>query len=247
VYSARELLHKIDIHTAPILTGFSLAMVCQTVGMVAAVRVSARERLISIPLFCTFFWFAHDVGTVVRFHDWFSKYHHWFMKLYWVGLLSAMLLELVFFAQAIRYGREELMPDISERAFAGLIVLGAIGTNIAWEFLKAVMGDPLYQASPALTLLSLPIAGAALMIRRRSVAGQSVVIWASFTVLSVFWWATTVAFYPSFFRSWEYISAGVFTIGASGALTVVVAKRKTRETAATQAVSARPVGIAVAT
>ena len=50
------------------------------------------------------------------------------------------------------------MPDISERAFAGLIVLGAIGTNIAWEFLKSVMGDPLYQASPALTLLSLPIA-----------------------------------------------------------------------------------------
>jgi hypothetical protein len=235
MYRSQDLLHQIDAHTAPILIGFALAMVCQTIGMVDAVRVSRRERVISIPLFCTFFWFAHDVGTVVRFHDWFSVYDHWFMKLYWVGLLSAMLLEFVFFAQAVRYGREELLPQVSERAFAALLLAGVIGTNIAWEYLKAVMSDPLYQASPALTLLALPITGAALMIRRRSAAGQTVVIWASFTALSCFWWATTVGFYTSFFRSWEYISAGVFTIAACAAMTVVVARLKPAEEAAAAA------------
>ena len=244
MYASRSLLHQIDAHTAPILIGFGLAMVCQTVGMVSAVRVSARERVISIPLFCTFFWFAHDVGTVVRFHDWFSRYDHWFMKLYWVGLLSAMLLELVFFAQAIRYGREELMPGVPPKVFAGLVVLGAIGTNIAWEYLKAVMQDPLYQASPALTLLALPLAGAALMIRRRSVVGQTVVIWGSFTVLSVLWWATTVAFYTSFFRSWEYIAAGVFTVASCASLTAVVARLRPREAArAETAMVAEPVAV----
>jgi hypothetical protein len=235
MYSSTDLLHQIDVHTAPILIGFALAMVCQTIGMVAAVRVSGRERVISIPLFCTFFWVAHDVGTVVRFHDWFSVYDHWFMKLYWVGLLSAMLLEFVFFAQAVKYGRPELLPGVSERVFAGLLLAGVVGTNVAWEYLKAVMGDPLYQASPALTLLALPLTGAALMIRRRSVAGQTVVIWASFTALSAFWWATTVGFYTDAFRSWEYVSAGVFTILACGALTVVVARLKPGEEAAARA------------
>ena len=235
MYSAHALLHRIDVHTAPILAGFAVAMVCQTIGMVAAVRIGARERVISIPLFCTFFWFAHDVGAVVRVHDWFSTYHHWFMELYWVGLLSAMLLELVFFAQAIRYGREELLPGATERQFAALIVLGAVGTNIAWEYLKAVMGDPLYQSSPALTLLSLPLAGAALMIRRRSFAGQSAVIWGAFTVLAAFWWATTVAFYTPFFRSWEYIAAGAFTVAACATLTVLVARRAPPRLAAAEA------------
>jgi hypothetical protein len=224
MYDAPQLLQQIDDHTAPILIGFALAMACQTVALVSAVRVGARERVISIPLFCTFFWFAHDVGCVVRFHDWFVTYDHWFVKCFWVGLVSAMLLELVFFAQAIRYGREELLPSWSPRAFTALIVAGAAASILAWEYLKAVMDDPLYQASPALTMLAFPITGAALMVRRRSVAGQTVAIWAAFTCMAACWWTTTIAFYAGFFRSWQYIAVGAATVVSCGAITVLVAR-----------------------
>jgi hypothetical protein len=111
MYDPLDLLHRIDEHTAPILVGFTIAMVFQTIAMVTAVRLTAREHWISIPLPCTFLWFAHDLGFVVRFDDWFATYDHWFLKLFWVGLLSALLLELVFFAQAIRYGRQEYLPN----------------------------------------------------------------------------------------------------------------------------------------
>lgn len=61
-------------------------MIFQSVWLIECVRVARRERVYSMPLFCTFFWFAHDTGCVVRFNDWFNVYDHWFMKLFWVGL-----------------------------------------------------------------------------------------------------------------------------------------------------------------
>lgn len=240
MYDPQQLLTQIDEHTAPILIGFAIAMVFQTIALVDAVRVGARERVISIPLFCTFFWFAHDVGCVVRFDDWFNTYDHWFLKAFWVGLLSAMLLELVFFAQAIRYGRDELLPSRSTRAFAGLVILGALGTIVAWEYLKAVMDDPLYQASPALTMLAFPLTGAALMLRRRSAAGQTTTIWGAFTCMAACWWTTTIWFYADFFRSWQYVTVGVVTVIGCAAMTYVVARVRAQAT-----VAERPAGTAV--
>jgi hypothetical protein len=101
MYEPRLILEALDNHTIPILLGFGLAMVLQTIGMVTAVLMTHREGWISIPLPCTYLWFAHDLGVVVRFDTWFNKIDHWFFKLFWVGLLSALLLECVFLAQAM--------------------------------------------------------------------------------------------------------------------------------------------------
>jgi hypothetical protein len=100
MYEPRLILEALDNHTIPILLGFGLAMVLQTIGMVTAVLMTHRGW-ISIPLPCTYLWFAHDLGVVVRFDTWFNKIDHWFFKLFWVGLLSALLLECVFLAQAM--------------------------------------------------------------------------------------------------------------------------------------------------
>jgi surface polysaccharide O-acyltransferase-like enzyme len=229
-YDPQALLAQIDEHTAPILIGFGLAMVCQTVVLVDAVRMGARERVIAIPLFCTFFWFAHDLGCVVRFDTWFNTYDHWFLQVFWVGLLSAMLLEFVFFAQAIRYGREELLPSVSTAAFAALIALGAVGTIIAWEYLREVVDDPLYQVGPPLTMLAYPLTGAALVMRRRSAAGQTVRMWTSFAAMAVFWWTTTVIWFAEPpFRSWPYIAAGVATVAGCLGMARVVGRLRAAE------------------
>lgn len=226
MYDAQELLATIDEHTLPILVLFGLAMLCQTIAMVSAVRVSAREQVISIPLFCTFFWFAHDVGYVVRFHEWFVTYDHWFLKCFWVGLFSAMLLELVFFAQAIRYGRKEFMPNATERQWALVVAGGALAWIVGWEFFKLLAADPLYQAGAALTLFVLPIAGTAQMLRRRSVAGQTVAVWGGFTAMVPLWWAVTVYYYADGFRSWQYVSLGVVAFVMFAAVTTYVARAR---------------------
>jgi len=230
MYDARDLLETIDAHTVPILVLFGLAMVCQTVAMVSAVRVSAREQVISIPLFCTFFWFAHDVGYVVRFHEWFVTYDHWFLKCFWVGLFSAMLLELVFFAQAIRYGRREFLPNASQRQFALLLGAGAVAWIVGWEYFLLLVNDPLYQAGAALTLFALPIAGRAQMLRRRSVAGQTVALWGGFTAMVPLWWTVTVYYYGDGFRSWQYVSLGVVAFAMFAAVTFFVARVRATQT-----------------
>jgi hypothetical protein len=222
MYNAHHLIHQIDQHKIPILIGFTIAMICQTIFMVDMIRVGARQRVISCSLFCTFFWFAHDTGCVVRFNDWFNTYDFWFMKLFWIGLLSAMLLEFVFFAQAIRYGRAEFLPNVSERTWAAVLALGAIVTIIAWEYLKRIMHDPLYQMSPPLTMLAFPITGAALMMRRRSTIGTTVTIWVAFAVMAIAWWSTTMIFYGPAFRSWTMYASGIATVLGCLALAVVV-------------------------
>ena len=226
MYDAQDLLATIDAHKVPILVLFGLAMVCQTIAMVTAVRVSAREQVITIPLFCTFFWFAHDVGYVVRFHDWFVTYDHWFLKCFWVGLLSAMLLELVFFAQAVRYGRKEYLPQATPRQFGALVAGGAVAWIVGWEFFRRLADDPLYQAGAALTLFVLPIAGVAQMLRRRSLAGQSVTVWAGFTAMVPLWWLVTVYYYGDGFRSWQYVSLGVVAFAMFAAVTTFVVRFK---------------------
>jgi hypothetical protein len=226
MYDPQLLLRQIDDHAFAILIGFAIVMICQTIFMVDAARVSARERVISIPLFCTFFWFAHDLGCVVRFNAWFNVYDNWFLKLFWLGLFSAMLIELVFFAQAIRYGRKELLPNWSSRSFGLLIVVGALSAILAWEYLRSIMSDPLYQAGGALTMLALPVTGAVLMIRRRSLVVQTVLIWGAFTCMAIVWWATVLAFYGPDFRSWQFICVGVATILGGAAMTVVVWRQR---------------------
>jgi len=226
VYDAQELLATIDADTLPILVLFGLAMVCQTVAMVTAVRISAREQVISIPLFCTFFWFAHDVGYVVRFHEWFVTYDHWFLKCFWVGLFSAMALELVFFAQAIRYGRGEYLPQATPLQFALLVAGGAVAWIVGWEFFRRLVDDPLYQAGAALTLFVLPMAGGAQLLRRRSMVGQSVTVWAAFTAMVPLWWSVTVYYYGDGFRSWQYVTLGVVAFAMFLVVTTFMARAR---------------------
>jgi hypothetical protein len=58
MHDPRLILEALDNHTIPILLGFGLAMVLQTIGMVTAVVMRQREGCISIPLPCTYLWLA---------------------------------------------------------------------------------------------------------------------------------------------------------------------------------------------
>jgi len=226
MYEPHSLLSAIDGNKVPILVMFTLAMLMQTIAMVAAVVTTRRDGWISIPLPCTFLWFAHDLGVVDRYNTWFTVYNHWFLKLFWLGLLSALILELVFFAQAIKVGRAEYLPNGTQIQWMALVVGGAAAFVIVWEYLKTIFDDPLNQAVPAITLFVLPLATTALLLRRRSAAGQSPVIYGSFAAMVVFWWVATVGYYGNGFDSWQYILTGVVAFAMLAGVAVVVARMR---------------------
>jgi len=59
----------------------------------------------------------------LRFDDWFDRYDHWFMQLFWFAIIVTFVSETVYVVQTIRYGRDELSPGLSQRMHA-LRVLG---------------------------------------------------------------------------------------------------------------------------
>lgn len=230
MYDPQTILDALDTHTLPILLGFGAAMVLQTIAMVTAVVMSHREHWISIPLPCTFLWLAHDLGAVVRFDDWFHVYDHWFLKFFWLGLLSALLLEFVFLRQAIVYGQKEYLPNGTRAQWGLLVLAGAAMTALAWEYLQTVFADPLYQALAATTMYVIPLAVVPLILRRRSAIGQSPVIYGCFAGMVPLWWAVTAGAYGEAFRTWQYGLSAVVACASLTALAIWI--RRLRATAA---------------
>ncbi|MFE3002154.1 hypothetical protein ACFXG4_45200 [Nocardia sp. NPDC059246] len=226
MYDPFDILQRLDDNTVPILIGFGLAMVLQNIAMGTAILVTRREGWISIPLPCTYLWFAHDLGVVARFDIWFKVYHHWFLELFWLGLLSALLLELVFFWQAFKVGRKEYLPNGTQAQWIALVVAGAIAVVVCWEYLETVFADPIYQAVPSITMFLLPVATTALILRRRSVIGQVPLIYACFGAMVVLWWGVTAGYYGEPFRSWQYITSGVVALVMYIALTIAIARMR---------------------
>jgi hypothetical protein len=229
MYDPRQLLAQIDANAPWILGGFGIAMVCQTVWLVECIRLARRERAYTMPLFCTFFWFAHDTGCVARFNEWFNVYDHWFMKFFWLGLLTAVILELIFFYQVVQYGRAELLPWVNARTFVIGLVVVQIGSSATWELFKYIVNDPLYQFSPLLTLISYPFFGAALMLKRHSAFGQNVIMWGAYTAMAVVWMITTGLWYGEPFRTWQYFSGGAVAIVGGAIMTYLVSSRSPLE------------------
>jgi hypothetical protein len=219
MYDPQLILDAIDHHTVPILLGFGFAMVLQTIGMVTAVVMTYRQGWISIPLPCTYLWFAHDLGVVVRFGTWFNKIDHWFFKLFWIGLLSALLLECVFLAQAIRVGRKEYLPRGTQAQWTALLLAGQALFILCWEYQKTIWDDPLYQALASTTLYVIPLAVVPLVLRRRSAIAQSPVIYGCFAGMIPLWWGVTAGAYGQGFRTWQYLLSGIVAFMTLSALT----------------------------
>jgi hypothetical protein len=229
MYGAWEMLARIDAHPYALIAGLAIAMLFQTVWMISAIRVARRDQAYSVPLPCTFLWFAHDVGFVIRLGHWSSVYDHWFLYLFWIGLFSATVLELVFFAQIIRYGHQEIAAGLTRPQFKAVTVAAAVGTVIAWEYLRSLVDDPLYMASSALTLMSFALFGPALYLRRGGPRGQNLVMWVSFTAMTFTWWLTTAIYLPSAFHSRQYLAVGVFSLIVGMVMSAVLIRRRRRE------------------
>jgi hypothetical protein len=122
MYDPAAVLDASDAHRVAVLAGFGLPMVLQNTAMTTAVVMKKRRGVISIPLPCRYLWFAHDLGAVARFGIWFHDYGHWLLKLFWLGLRSTLVIEVVFLWQAARVGRQEHFPGGTRSQWIALLL-----------------------------------------------------------------------------------------------------------------------------
>lgn len=222
-YEPAELLQRIDANRVSIMVAFAIDSVFQVWWLVLAVIVARRDRAYSIPLFCTYYWFAHDFAVAIRFDDWFNVYHHWYLEMFWGVLLVANLLEWLYLWQVFEYGHRELAPSLSKKAFGGVLLAGLVFACVAHEYFKSAFGDPLFQLDPTLTMLAYPAFGAVLLLQRRSSRGQSPAMWWAFTAMTAGFHLITYRWFGDAFRTPAFVAAALAATLGGAAMAIAVA------------------------
>jgi hypothetical protein len=229
MYDGFQTLATIDNNKVGILVLCALAMVFNYIWFFAAYVIAWREKVYSIPIFCTLFWFAGDATFVAHFDTWFNTYRHWYVELFWAALLFTVMFEVAYIVQAIQYGRKELLASSSPRQFGALIVAGAVAAVIVWNFFWHTMGDPLGIAYFCIANTALPLMYVGILMRRRSSAGTAPVVWWGYLGMITCWFTALALFFGPEFRSfWYFAMWAVCTVGGVGVLIAVKRLPKTR-------------------
>lgn len=176
LYDPHLALALIDQNRTTILACLVITAIFALLYFGISVRMSRQQKIFTVPLATAAVIFWHDLSFVLMYREWFVVYDHWWVKLWWVLLLGAVAFEVVLLAQILRYGHAELWPELSRPAFHALIVLGTLGIGVLWWLLKTALGDPLWFLTFAITAVWPAPFHTAVMLRRRSRAGQSVAI-----------------------------------------------------------------------
>lgn len=224
MYDPYAVLAAIDAHKVGVLTICAITLIGTYTWFIQAIRLGARDKTYVFPLFCTIFWFAHDTSFVARFDQWFNTYDHWFLKLFWFALVITATMEVIYLRQTLRYGRDELTPWLSQRAYALLLAGAVISGLIIWWSVKATLDDSLYVIAFALTIAVYPPFAIALTLSRRSIRGQSVVMWLGFCGLDFGWFSVSTVYFGPAFHSWQWLTLAAFSCVGGLAGTWLVAR-----------------------
>jgi hypothetical protein len=228
MYDGHETLASIDNNAVSILALCALAMVFNYTWFFASYAIARREKVYSIPIFCTLFWFAGDATFVAHYDTWFNSYRHWYVELFWGALLFTVLFEVLFIVQAIQYGRKELLPSASPRQFGALIIAGAAAAVVIWNFLNDSMGDPIAVAYFSVANAALPLMYVGILMRRRTSAGTAPLVWWGYLGMITCWFLAIALFFGPEFRSFWYLALwAVCTIAGGGVLVAVKRLPKT--------------------
>jgi hypothetical protein len=216
MYDAIATLQAIDRHVVPVIGLCVVALVSNYAYFGEAIRLGFKHRTYSVPASVTLVFLPHDLSYLLRYDQWFHVYDHWFPKLWWTGLILTASIEGVFFYQLLRYGREEILPQLSQRAYVAVMFL-ALGVGaVAWITIKQAIDDDLYLFSFGWTLFwGAPLA-ISMMQRRGSQRGQSRWMWISYMLMAVFYWAAT-AFLDPYFRSPGWLAILGLALGCAAA------------------------------
>jgi hypothetical protein len=204
MYDPYAALQAIDANTVPILTFLAITVFFVFVYFLIAFRMALRQQLYVVPFIGSALFFWHDLSYVLHYDLWFNVYDHWWLKMWWFALIGSVALEVVMIWQVYRYGHHELWPDLSRPVFGALILLGTLGIGALWYLVKVSLEDELYFITFAITaVFSIPF-HTAIMSRRRSRAGQSIVMELSTIVML---WSLTAVFatVAPFFTTLPYL------------------------------------------
>jgi hypothetical protein len=212
MYEPAATLAAIDANPVPVLLLCAVALAGNALYYFECMRLGFSQQTYGMPIAGLFFFIPHDMTYVLLWQKWFVEYDHWFLKLFWVGLVVTSLAAWVFLWQAVRYGHRELMPQWSRAAFTLLVLAGLLACSAAWWAVKNVLDDELFLFAFGFTAFWCAPFGTALMLRRRSRLGNSQRMWAGYTAIPLYYWPATMLYLPDGFRSPAWVALGAVAV-----------------------------------
>jgi hypothetical protein len=185
IYDPQLALQAIDQNAPLILLCLAGALGFSFVYFIIGIRMAIRQKVYVEPFLGASLFFWHDLSFSMHYDTWMNVYNgHWWLMMWTVGLLGTVALEAFLIYQFIKYGRKEIFPEMSQGQFTAMTLAAVAAIGVLWFFVKASLNDPLYFITFAVTAFWSTPFHTAIMLRRRSSAGQSV--WMNISVMILF-------------------------------------------------------------
>jgi len=222
MYDTKLVLAAIDQNAPYILALCGLAMIFNYIYFIDAARLGFKDKVYPTSVFPTLFWLCGDGSVVLDYNLAFNVVNHWYMKLFWGALCLTVAFEILYLYMILRFGRKEIAPQMTQPRFVATVLGALVATFVAYNFIKSQMVDTLVIDYFCLANLAGPMFGLPLMVRRKTRAGTSPLIWFCYTMLVLCWSAALIFFYGKPFASPLYLTLYGVTIAASIVATVLV-------------------------
>jgi len=211
IYDVSGTLANIDANVPRLLILGACSLIANFVYFGSGIRNGFRLKTYTMPVVCTLLFIPHDLMYLLMYDKWFYQYDHWFMQLFFVGLIITNVMEFTFFYQVLRWGRKDILPQVSQGVFVAIMFTALAGIAVSWYSVKTVLADELWFFSFGWTVWFCVPFAIPLMLKRGSTLGQSNIMWTAYIVMAVCWWTAVWPLDP-FFRSLPWVGLGVITV-----------------------------------
>ncbi len=185
MYDPQEALAALDTNIVPIAAAFAVVIIAVFVYWLTAWRQTRIHGLYCVPFvgISVFFW--HDLSFVLQYDKWFNVYDHWWLKVWWVGLVACIPFESLFLYHVIKYGQKDVLPGLTRTQFITGVLLAHCAIGALFFFFKFLLQDELYFVTFVITAMwSVPF-HTGVMVMRGNTKTQSVVMELSTIVMVV--------------------------------------------------------------
>lgn len=222
MYDPHVVLQALDAHKVGVIAFAGMSMVFNYIWFALAAKQGFKDKVFPVPLFTTLLWLCGDGTGVLRYDMYFNTYGHWYLELFWVALILTVSFEILFLYMTFKFGKKELLPNGSNRTFSLGLIVAAIVFAFAWAQVIRALPDDLNIVYFNFANIAGPIAWAAMIAKRRSIAGTNSTIWILYTLmLCCFYFAQASWFGPEF-RTPFMLTYFVVNIAAAAGLAVYI-------------------------
>jgi hypothetical protein len=222
MYDVPEVLNRIDTNVGVVVALLALGWIGGFVQIVEALRLGFREKVAGQPVGTTVVMLAHDATFAAGFTHWFQEIDHICFKLFWVGMVVSVLIELVLLWHWVRFRgafSRDRLPTPLVCAILGAFLVFAFAL---WWWVRSLVDDPLDLVGLTLVQVGAVVFGLPMLLGRGSARGSS----------RVFAWATVLGpgslgflfipyLAPAAFDRWPFwtLVAAVFSCAVAFLLT----------------------------